>query len=190
MIYTLGHSVHSLDFFLSLIKDHQLDCILDIRSQPYSKYAPQYSKNDIASFLKEKDVLYAFLGRELGARREEPEVRSPEGKVDFEKVHISPLFLAGIDRLMGFLAQPKKVGLMCAEADPFKCHRFILVARYLELKGYSVSHILKDSCVVSNASLEQKMLKALKCDITQPSLFGGESEANLLSAAYSRHHHS
>ena len=42
-IYTIGHSNQTLSAFLDLLAGQQIAVLVDIRSQPYSKYAPQFN---------------------------------------------------------------------------------------------------------------------------------------------------
>jgi hypothetical protein len=79
-------------------------------------------------------------------------------------------FLAGLDEVLGIKGNEHAV-LMCAEKDPFNCHRFVLVSRALSLKGVEVRHILDDGARISNEELENKLLKKYGCDYGQGELF-------------------
>ena len=41
-LYTIGHSNHSLDKFISLLKKHKIAALVDSRTSPYSKYNRQF----------------------------------------------------------------------------------------------------------------------------------------------------
>ena len=72
-IFTIGHSNHELPRFTALLKQHRIDVLTDVRSQPYSQFNPQYNRETLATSLKNIDINYIFLGTELGARRNERE---------------------------------------------------------------------------------------------------------------------
>jgi uncharacterized protein (DUF488 family) len=72
-IYTIGYSTHSIESFISLLKANQIHVIADVRSQPYSRYKPEFSQKELKNSLQVEGLQYVFLGKELGARKEEPE---------------------------------------------------------------------------------------------------------------------
>ena len=65
-IYSIGHSNHTLERFLSLLKEHKIEVLVDTRSQPYSKYAPHFTGEYIKMELEKAGIPYLFLGKELG----------------------------------------------------------------------------------------------------------------------------
>ena len=67
-IYSIGHSNHSLEVFLGLLRRHAIGAVADVRSQPYSRYSPQFSRKAIAAALEREGIRYVFLGQELGGR--------------------------------------------------------------------------------------------------------------------------
>ena len=72
-LFTVGHSTHSLERFILLLKSHQIDAIADVRSQPYSQFNPQFNREYLQRELGSVAITYMFLGVELGARRVERE---------------------------------------------------------------------------------------------------------------------
>ena len=185
-LFTIGHSNHSQDEFLRLLNTHFVNCVVDVRSVPASSHNPQFNQEPLGWFLREKNIDYQFLGRELGARR--MDCINQDGLVDFERAIHTTLFQEGVDKLMGML-DTKTVTLMCSEAEPLECHRFALVARFFYEHGVEVFHILKDASVVGHHSLEQKMvdtyLHAKKPMLAQvDELFGTYTAEQQLQDAY------
>lgn len=76
-IYTIGHSSYTQEHFLKLLRCYEINCIVDVRSTPYSKYVSQFNKKEIKKFLNQNGIYYIFLGKELGARREEKSLYNP-----------------------------------------------------------------------------------------------------------------
>lgn len=69
-IFTIGHSNHTLEELLRLLRLHAVNAVADVRSQPYSRRMEHFAKDFLAPALAEAGVEYVFLGRELGARRD------------------------------------------------------------------------------------------------------------------------
>lgn len=185
-LYTIGHSNLTLEDFLSLLNTHCVNCVVDVRSVPASSHNPQFNQEPFGWFLREKNIDYQFLGKELGARR--MDCINQDGQVDFERAIHTTMFQEGVNKLMRLL-DTKTVTLMCSEAEPLECHRFALVARNFHEHGVEVFHILKDASVVSHHSLEQKMvdtyLHAKKPVLAQvDELFGTYTAEQQLQDAY------
>ena len=43
-LFTIGHSQHTVNYFVALLKKYNINYVLDVRSTPYSKYAEQLSE--------------------------------------------------------------------------------------------------------------------------------------------------
>lgn len=155
-LYTIGHSNHLLTDFLNLLLKYGIDCIVDVRSIPASKYSPQFNKETLQGFLRSYNMDYQFFGYELGARRNDS--FNELGYVDFELTVQTALFQEGVHKLTPLL-EKKIIALMCSEADPLECHRFSLVGRYYHEEGLDVNHILKDATISSHEALEQEMIR-------------------------------
>jgi len=41
-IFSIGHSNQPLEAFLSLLQQHSIQVLVDVRSSPYSKYVPHF----------------------------------------------------------------------------------------------------------------------------------------------------
>ena len=141
-VFTVGHSNYEIEDFLAILKRHEITAIGDVRSVPYSKYAPQFSEENLKNSLLEAGISYVFLGHELGARPANKALYLEDGQVDWDKVADTKIFSDGIDRVM-VGACKYRLALMCSEKDPLGCHRTHLVARHLVVRGADVFHILK-----------------------------------------------
>lgn len=155
-LYTVGHSSQSLEEFLSLLQHHGINCVVDVRSVPASKYAPQFNEESLRRFLKPHSIQYLPFGDEFGARR--TDCINDDGQVDFEMAVTTPLFQQGVERLMKGLKRGFRIALMCSEADPLECHRFSLVSRYFHNQGIEVFHILKDAELATQCEVEKRMV--------------------------------
>lgn len=170
-IYTIGHSTHQLDFFLTLLREYSINCLVDVRSIAASTYNPQYNKEPLTNFLKQNGITYLHFAEEFGARHNDPDLLDEEGKVDFEKVRKTWIFKNGIERLWQGNDKGFIIALMCSESDPFECHRFSMISIALEHEGFEVQHILKDKTIKRNSDLEKSLLKKYEKKLPKPDMF-------------------
>ena len=98
IIYTVGHSNHTIDHFLDLLKANSITAIADVRSHPYSKFTPHFSKDALKIELDKNNISYVFLGKELGVRSDNSECYV-NGKVQYDLLAKQECFTQGIDRL-------------------------------------------------------------------------------------------
>jgi uncharacterized protein (DUF488 family) len=142
-VLTIGHSNHTMGHFLSSLKAHAVQVVVDVRSQPYSKYATQFDHGALKLAIRDAGIRYLYLGRELGGRPEGDEFYDGEGHVLYDRVAATSLFQEGLSRLeRGILEY--NVALLCAEENPAACHRRLLVGRVLLEHGIHVEHIRGD----------------------------------------------
>lgn len=166
-VYTIGHSTHETDAFVELLRRHEINALADVRSSPYSRFNPQFNRETLQRDLEANGIAYVFLGKELGARSEDPGCYE-NGKVRFDRLARTPLFRNGIERVLEG-AQRYRLAMMCAEKDPLECHRTILVARTLAERGARVRHILEDGALEAHDRALDRLLEQFKLD--QPDLF-------------------
>ena len=171
IIYTVGHSTHQLDYFLELLKEYGVTCLIDVRSVAASSYNPQYNKEPLTNFLKSNGITYLHFAEEFGARHNDPDLLDDEGKVDFEKVRKSWAFKNGVERIWQGLDKGFTISLMCSESEPFDCHRFSMVSIALDKDGFDVKHIMKDKTLKTNADLENQLLKKYDKKLPKPDMF-------------------
>lgn len=156
-IFTIGHSTQAIEWFTGLLVKHRIQFVLDVRSTPYSRRVPQFNRPELRNQLSVKGVVYAHMSREFGARRSDRQLLDKEGKVDFDLVRTTEAFRAGIKRLKHGVNKGYRIALMCAEADPFQCHRFSMISYQLVREGLSVKHILQDGRLIDNSALEERL---------------------------------
>jgi uncharacterized protein (DUF488 family) len=171
IIYTVGHSTHQLNYFLELLKEYGVTCLIDVRSVAASSYNPQYNKEPLTNFLKRNGIQYLHFAEEFGARHNDPDLLDDEGKVDFEKVRKSWAFKNGVERIWQGLDKGFTISLMCSESEPFDCHRFSMVSIALDKDGFDVKHIMKDKTLKTNADLENQLLKKYDKKLPKPDMF-------------------
>ncbi|MBR8834051.1 MAG: DUF488 domain-containing protein [Stigonema ocellatum SAG 48.90 = DSM 106950] len=156
-LLTIGHSNHSIEAFIALLQKHKVTAVADVRSHPYSRYLPHFNQALLKPALLNVEIHYVFLGRELGARSDDPTCYV-DGKALYTKIAATKLFSEGIQRILKG-AEKYKIVLMCAEKDPIICHRAILVCQHLRKYNINISHILRNSNLETHEQLEERLLK-------------------------------
>lgn len=139
-LFSIGHSNHALATFLELLRQYQIEVLVDARSHPYSRYAPHFDLSSIKDAVVRVGIKYLFMGKELGGRPDAEEFYDAEGHVLYSRVSESPVFLEGIERLKNGIVK-FRVALMCSEENPSGCHRRLLVGRVLASSGIHLEHI-------------------------------------------------
>ena len=150
LILTVGHSNRSLEDFLALLKAHNVERLVDVRTVPRSRHNPQFNRlpavagDAFPQTLRRARIAYTHLAKLGGLRRAKPDSvntgwnnSSFRGFADYMQ---TPEFAAGLARLEK-LAQTKRCAIMCAEAVPWRCHRSLL-ADALTVRGHAVEHIM------------------------------------------------
>lgn len=179
-VYTIGHSAHSVEKLADLLRGYRIDVVVDTRSSPYSRFAPQFDRELLQRRLGDAGFRYLFLGAELGGRPKSPEYYDSQGHVLYGRMTTDRAFLAGMARLERGIAE-FRVALLCGEENPAHCHRRLLVGRVLAERGYELLHIRGDGRVQADADVAAESGKTLANE--QPALFAELDEDQWRSTA-------
>lgn len=179
-LFTIGHSIHTVEKFIQLLAGHHINALCDVRSSPYSRFAPQFNRESLKADIVKRGISYIYLGAELGARSMDPACYE-NGKVQFKRLAEKESFQRGLDRLRKGMAS-HRVALMCAEKDPSTCHRMLLICRNLRGHDVFIRHILEDGSLETNAQTERRLMKGF--GIEPGDLFSSEEEQ--IQRAYDR----
>jgi uncharacterized protein (DUF488 family) len=173
-IYTIGHSILTMDDVLGLLKENYIRVVVDVRSQPFSRFNPQFNRDSFKHAMAYANIEYIFAGEHLGGRPTDPTCYKngvvPEGRadylklVDYAEVMKRDWYQRGIERLLQ-IASERLTAIMCSEEDPMQCHRHHLIAQTLLKRDVTVWHIRSDGRV------EEARLLPEKIEARQPPLF-------------------
>jgi uncharacterized protein (DUF488 family) len=178
-LFTVGHSNHECEKLLDLLARHQISAVADVRSQPYSQYTPQFNRETLEAALARRRIKYVFMGRELGARRDERECYVA-GQARYDRIRTLPAFLEGLERLRRGI-KTQRIALLCSEKDPLQCHRTILICRQLRAE-MAIEHILDDGTIEPHSAAETRLLELL--GLPEGDLFS--SREDMLARAYDK----
>jgi uncharacterized protein (DUF488 family) len=180
-VFTIGHSTHPQEHFIALLQQHDITAVSDVRSKPYSRVNPQFNREDLGHALQAHGIAYRFLGKELGARSDDPACYQ-DGKVQYERLAETKLFRHGLKRVLRGMKEGFRIALMCAEREPLECHRTILVARHLADFGLDVQHIHANGKLESHADAVNRLAQTF--NLPEDDMFRSREE--LLAEAYHR----
>ncbi|HDS29540.1 MAG TPA: DUF488 domain-containing protein [Firmicutes bacterium] len=171
--YTIGHSNIEIEQFLELLKQHEIQILVDVRSSPYSKFAVQYNRDNIEHLVERANVEYQFFGSVLGGKPSNPDFYDKDGRVLYGKIAETEEFQDGISHLVQ-LIRNYTVAIMCSEENPAGCHRRLLITRVLMEHGIDVIHIRSDGTTISERDLRES--EELEKDKGQLSMFESKEQ--------------
>ena len=165
VLYTIGHSTHSIEEFIALLHAHHVRHLVDVRSIPKSRHVPQFNTDELSSALSAANIAYTHL-KSLGGRRSTRKDSintgwrntSFRGYADYMA---TPQFAEGLAALSE-IARTTTAAIMCAEAVPWRCHRS-LIADAMMLQDWEVRDILSAA-----PAKEHKLTPFLKAVNGQP----------------------
>ncbi|MFO7966646.1 MAG: DUF488 domain-containing protein [Archaeoglobaceae archaeon] len=147
LVFTIGHSTRSLEELVELLKAHDIQEVIDVRTLPGSKHNPQFNKEGLAEFLKKHKIDYVHMKSLGGLRKPSKDSVNTGWKASsfrgFADYMQTSKFLSAIETLIE-IAKNKRLALMCAEAVPWRCHRN-LIADALVVRNVRVEHIISAS---------------------------------------------
>jgi uncharacterized protein (DUF488 family) len=145
-ILTIGHSNHDILDFLNILKKHGAQVVVDVRSDPHSRYAPQFNKHDAQRAIEAAGMEYRYSGSYIGGKPKDTSLYTSGGNPDYDRLAATEPFVAELKAIVG-IAAGKTVALMCSEADPMSCHRERIIAQVLRSWGVKVTHIMPDGTI-------------------------------------------
>ena len=163
-IFTIGYGQRSVDALLTDLRTHQIQYLIDIRSQPEAPHDTTYSQSALRQSLESQGIRYVFMGHTLGGACNGGDPNAGTGN-GYEQ---------GITRLQKAFQQQQRVALMCREGNPAHCRRAQVIGRTLDGLDIPVRHIDESGQIV-----EQKAVSAPPPMPDDP--FGDEFDGWLLT---------
>lgn len=157
-IYTIGYGNRTTEVFLTLLKQYNIDVVVDVRSQPVSKYNLDFTKQRLSRILNRARIRYEFMGDLLGGRPDDKGCFSYSAKrktelLDPRKCETKDSYIKGISRLKAMRSPGRRIALMCSELEPERCHRGYVIGKTLEREDVDVVHIDRDGAPKPQADI-------------------------------------
>ena len=168
-IYTIGHSNQPADEFVSLLMRYEIECVVNVRSKPYSRFR-HFNREPLKDRLVSSGFDYQYLGDQLGGHPEQDDLYE-NGKVAYERLAALSVFRRGIKQVCDE-SEKRCLALMCTEENPVECHRHPLLARILVERGLQVMHVRRDGsaqdavAIAEQTSLQLPLLEPVGEDLT------------------------
>jgi len=140
-IWTVGHSNHSQEHFIGLLREREIEFIVDVRSYPYSRFASHFNREELDPALRAAGIRYVFMGEELGGRPLDEAHFDPDGHALYGLMAAQPSFVQGVERVLDGAGRGR-LAIMCSCGKPDDCHRRLLVGKVLADRGAELVHIL------------------------------------------------
>lgn len=167
-LFTIGYGARTLEELIAALKANRIEYLIDVRTAPYSKFKPDFSKDLLQYHIERAGIRYLFMGDTLGGQPKEPACHT-DGKVDYDKVRVQPFFQKGLERLRKAFEQRCRVALMCSEGRPEQCHRSKLIGEALAAASIPIWHIDEDGGLLTQTQVIDRLTKG------QMDLFGQSS---------------
>ena len=143
-LYSIGHSNAAVERLITLLRQHGIGTLCDVRSAPYSRYNPQFNRESLAESLRAEAIAYRFMGDSLGGKPADGALRTEDGaRPDYARIAAAPGFQGALNQLID-LGRRRPTAFMCSEADYHGCHRHRLIAPALIERGVLIWHIRPD----------------------------------------------
>ena len=160
-IHTVGHSNLSAESLVGMLKRRGITQVIDVRSTPYSRYVPQFNRNNIRVTLERNSIGYTHMGDALGDRPQDDRLYDRNGRANYGLMAQEKAFQDAILQVEQ-VAEDSHTALMCTEADPLRCHRTLLVSQELASRGANIIHLMRDDQQESHEETMEKLLAVWK----------------------------
>ena len=164
-VFTIGYGARTVDELVAALRANQIMFLVDVRTAPYSRFKPEFSRDALERVLKTHGIHYVYLGDALGGRPVDPDCYVDD-KVDYERVKGKAFYQAGIERVRTAWLRGVRFVLMCSEGKPEQCHRSKLIGETLAALDIPVAHIDEHDQLRSQDEVIQRLTGG------QLSLFG------------------
>lgn len=166
-LLTLGYGNRQLDDVLALLRANGVQYLIDVRSAPYSRFNPDFGKDNLSAAVERAGTRYVFMGDTIGGRPADSACYDEAGHVDYLACRKHPIFLRGFERLRTAWERGAGVAIFCSELRPEQCHRTKLIAEAMVAMHVPIEHIDADGTLVAHELVMQRLQDP------QMSLLGG-----------------
>lgn len=160
-IYSIGHGSKDINNFITELQSFKIQYLLDIRSKPFSRWHPQFNKEDLKHSLESSSIKYLYVGDSLGGLPDDKSCYNKNGKVVYDSIKEKDFFKSGLDRLITANKKNINVAIMCSESKPEECHRSKLIGQELLEKNISINHIITKDIIKPQEVVINELTKGM-----------------------------
>lgn len=159
-LYSIGHGHKTFEELLTELLSFNINFLVDVRSSPFSKWAPYFNRGVIENLLRSTSIRYAYMGDVIGGRPIDDSCYDEDGFFDYHKMAQVPQFIQGLHRLIDANNKHLTVAVMCSESNPAECHRSKLIGRELFFGAdIAMAHIIAPNQVRTQADIMTELDK-------------------------------
>jgi len=152
-VFTIGHSNHPIRTFIELLKQHDVESVVDIRRFPASRKFPHFNREQLQASLNAGGIDYHWF-EALGGRRNRGKDDPPSPNLGFRNVSfrnyadymLTANFQQAVEKLLQ-IAEAARTTIMCADAMFWQCHRRLVSDYLVALSGVTVQHLFPNGDV-------------------------------------------
>jgi len=156
VVHTLGHAHHSLDHFFSVLGQHGIELLVDVRSRPGAKHAPHFNRRRLEGELTGRSIDYLWLGNHLGGRPDDDRFYDAHGYALYKPISEQEWFMKAIGKVE-YEAERRPTVLVCLEEEPERCHRYHLLGKVLVERELEVAHVRRDGSTESHDQVFERL---------------------------------
>lgn len=149
-VFSIGYGNRDVDIFFNLLSEYDIKFLIDVRTNPFSKFFPDYSRKALEDVSRSYGIKYVFMGDDLGGKPLDRTCYDKDGHVIYKEIMKKEFFTRSAKRLLTANSKGIKIACMCSELNPQDCHRTKLIGEYLYENGVEICHIKKDGQLVSH----------------------------------------
>lgn len=151
-VFSIGYGSQTQSEVLARLARAKITYVVDVRSSPFSRFQPDFSREPLSAALNDREIKYVFMGDLLGGRPKDYDCYT-DGRVDYTKTRAKEFFRKGIARLKTAHSKGLNICMICSEGHPSQCHRSKLIGEALVEHGIDVTHFLPDGDTKSQAEV-------------------------------------
>lgn len=179
-LYSIGYGNRPWEEVRRLLSSRGCEFLIDVRSNPFSKFNPSFGKESLSDLCRESGIRYVFMGDSLGGKPISAEHFDMDGKVNYSRLAEGTEFRHGLSRLVTANAKGICACIMCSELRPQECHRCKLIGSELRELGIDVVHIDEAGMDISQDEAIQRLTGG------QSDIFGVSPEISRSRGAYKK----
>lgn len=176
MVWTVGHGNRTGEDFLALLKEAEIECLVDVRAYPASRRHPHFARAALEKSLAGAGIRYLWEGAALGGRRRPGKI-SPHtalrnaGFRAYADHMMTEEFRQGAERLIE-TGREQRTAVMCAERLPWQCHRWFI-------SDYLTAHFVRVAHLVNKGAEQEHRLSAAARLREGGLLYDGETQRDI-----------
>lgn len=127
LILSIGYEKRQTDSFLDILKEHNIQAVIDVRQSAFSRRL-DFRKNRLISLLNENDIEYFHLRNAGNPHRKFTTDLKRCLEMYYDYISDAPSLIEEIASDLSHISRTyPRMAMLCYEKCPSECHRTILI---------------------------------------------------------------